>query len=293
MKKRRTEVELSIIIVTYNNEAELPVCLDAIYQHNFAKIKSREWEVMVIDNASTDGTVAYLTQRKGLTLILEKENLGFAKANNIAAKRAAGSFVLFLNPDTKLQADAISFPLGYLKSHSDVGAVSGKLVLADGKVDLTCHRGSPTPWNAFCYFSGLGRIFSQSRLFSGYTLGYLDWDSPHEVDAINGAYFMLPRNLGEKLGWFDENFFWKGEDLDLCFRIKNLGFKVMYLPQVSIWHFKGSSKGHVVGTRTLAARFEVMRRFYDKHYQDRYPRFVRTVVFLGIRLREALVRFGL
>lgn len=295
MKKRPKKVELSIIILCYNNEKEIVECLDSVYKYNGPKISGSLWELLVVDNASVDETVKVVRKKyyPKIKIIRNRKNIGFARANNVAAKLSRGQSVLFLNPDTLLEEKSIVFPLEYLKSHSDVGAVTAKLVLGNGQLDATCHRGFPTPWNAFCYFSGLTKIFPKSKLFAGYILGHLDLEATHEVDAINGAYFMIPAHLGQKLGWFDEEFFWKGEDLDFSFRINELGFKIMYLPQVTVWHFKGSSQGHLPGSNTLDARFDVMQLFYDKHYQDKYPSYIRLLVRLGISLRKFLVYFGI
>ncbi len=288
MKKQPGKIELSIIILTFNNETDLPVCLNSIYESGFLK----NWEVIVIDNNSEDKTVSNLKDNlkkyENLTIIENKENLGFGPANNLAAKKANGDYVLFLNPDTKLEKDAIGGPLNYLKEHIGVGAVSAKLVLGNGKIDLTCHRGEPTPWNSFCYFSGLSKLFPKSATFSGYYLGNLDLTKESEVESINGAYFMLPKEVGTKLSWFDEDFYWKGEDLDLSYRIKELGLKIVYLPEFVVHHYKGSSKGHKRGSKTLESRFEVMRLFYDKHYKNKYPSWMRNFVLAGIKARYLL-----
>ncbi|MCL4389942.1 MAG: glycosyltransferase family 2 protein [Patescibacteria group bacterium] len=282
MKKR-----LSVIILNFNTRELLRGCLASLPTNS-------DYEIVVVDNASTDGSMAMVKAGFPMvTLIANKINLGFGPANNAAAKKAKGDYVVFLNADMKLEKETLSFPLDYISSHPDVGAVTAKTVLGDGSLDATCHRGFPTPWSAFCYFSGLAKIFPHSRLFAGYTMGYLDPDTAHEVEAINGAYFMMPRILGNRLDWFDKDFFWKGEDLDLCYRIRQAGYKIMYLPQVKIWHFKGSSGGHRPGSKTLKARFEVMRIFYRKHYTNKYPHWVKTLVFLGIDLREFLANLSL
>ena len=289
MNKQQKEIELSIIILTYDSESQLPLCLDSIYKYNHEKLFTGDWELIVIDNNSSDQTVPdlkkSLPQYPNLTLIENRENLGFGPANNLAAKKAGGKFVLFLNPDTELERNSVILPLQYLQGGINVGAVSPKLVLGNGQIDMTCHRGFPTPWNSFCYFSGLSKLFPQSKLFSGYTLGNLNFDKPHDVDAISGAYFLMPKSLGQQLKFFDPAFFWKGEDLDFCYRIKEKGYKIMYLPQASVHHYKGSSHGHKRGSKTLQARFEVMRLFYDKHYQNKYPFWMRSLVLAGVKLR--------
>ncbi len=297
MKKLQNNPELSIIILTYNSQKELPVLLDSIYLFDQEKFSAHQWEIIIVDNNSSDGTVTWLKENKdkypNLVLIENKGNLGFGPGNNVGARKSNGQYVLFLNPDMKVEKESISTPLDFLKLHSEVGAVTAKTILGNGSLDSTCHRGFPTPWNAFCYFSGLTRLFPKSKLFAGYTLGDLDLDVPHQVEAINGAYFMLPRKLGNELEWFDEDYFWKGEDLDLCYRMKQKGYQIWYLPQVKVWHYKGSSKGHQRGSKSLNARFEVMRLFYEKHYKDKYPGWVRHLVLAGIQLRYFLANLGI
>lgn len=287
--KKQQEAELSIIILTYNVQNVIIPCLDSVFGY-----LRPGWEVIVVDNASSDKTINTIKGKKypGIKIIENQKNLGFSSGNNIVAKKVFSEFVLFLNPDTVVEKDSISFPLEYLKKHPEVGAASVKVVLGNGELDDSCHRGFPTPWNAFCYFSGLSKVFPKTKLFSGYTLGYMDLNQPHEVDSINGAFWMMKRELGNKLGWFDEDFFWKGEDLDFCFRIKKEGYKIMYLPQEKITHYKGSSKGHQKGSKTYEARFDVMRLFYQKHYKDRYPKLVKELVFLGIDARKFLSSLG-
>lgn len=292
MNKPQKTVDLSIIILTYNSQDEIIACLDSIYKYSLSKLQQGEWEIIVIDNNSTDHTIGNIESNwakyRKLTLIKNKDNIGFGPANNLAAQSAQGKYILFLNPDTIVEENSLSLPLQYAKSDPKVGAVSAKLVLGNGQIDMTCHRGFPTPWNALCHFSGLSRIFPTTKLFAGYSLGYLDLNQAHEVDAINGAYFMMPTELGRKLKFFDPDFFWKGEDLDLSYRIKENGYKIMYLPQAVVHHYKGSSQGHKRGSKTLTARFDVMRLFYDKHYKNKYPFWMRALVLLGIELRYIL-----
>lgn len=287
---KKLQKSLSIIILTYNVEQVIKACLDSV----FACLKN-DWEVIVIDNNSTDKTVEILKsfQYDSFKIIENKENSGFAGGNNIAVQQASGKYVLFLNPDTVVDKNPIGFCLEYLKNHPDVGAATVKVLLGNGKLDYSCHRGFPTPWNAFCFFSGITKIFPEVKLFSGYTLGYKNLEEIHEVDAINGAFFMLPRDLGNRLNWFDTDFFWNGEDLDLCFRIKEAGYKVMYLPEEKIMHYKGASGGHLRGSKSFYSRFDVMKLFYDKHYKNKYPKLIRLLVFWGINARKAMAHFGL
>lgn len=284
-----TGVELSIVIVTYNNEKEILPCLKSLYAFNADPLDRGRWEVLLIDNASTDNTVNVLKENqplfKNLTILDSGDNLGFGQANNTAVKKASGKFVLLLNPDTIVEKESLSRPLEIISADEKIGAVGVKTVLGNGSLDYSCHRGFPSPWRAFCYFFGLTNLFPHHPWFSGYTLGFLDANTSHFVDAINGAFFLTTKKLGDQLGWFDRDYFWNGEDLDLCYRIRETGKQVYYCADAKIIHYKGSSGGHKRGSKTFFARFEVMKIFYRKHYQNRYPFWMTWLVMGGINLR--------
>ena len=200
---------------------------------------------------------------------------------------------MFLNPDTIVYPETLREMLEFMEKHPEVGASSCKLINKDGEMDFNCHRGFPTPWNAFCYFSGLQKMFPKSRLFAGYTQGWKDFNGKHEVDAIEGAFMLVPRAVGEKIKWFDEDYFFYGEDLQFCYDIKTQGMKIYYIGNVEIMHIGGASSG-IKKTQTVtnsnidakrkiqAARFDAMRIFYKKNYKNKYPALLQTIIFKGI-----------
>jgi GT2 family glycosyltransferase len=285
----KKNLELSIVLVTYNNEKEVLACLNSLYTFNRNQFASGNWEIVLIDNASTDGTVALLTKHmsefENLFFLKSKANLGFGQANNLAVKSAKGKYILLLNSDTIVEKESLSRPLEIIKSHPEYGAVGVKMLLGNGTLDYSCHRGFPTPWRAFCFFSGLTSLFPHHPWFAGYTLGFLDTNLSHPVDAINGAFLMISKDLGDELGWFDKDYFWNGEDLDFCYRIKQTGKEIFYSADTKIIHYKGSSGGHKRGSKTFYARFEVMKIFYRKHYKQLYPWWMEWLVVGGINLR--------
>jgi hypothetical protein len=255
-------------------------------------------------HGSTFSSARHVSRRQKMVepsqmcLIISEKNRGFSAGNNLAIQSIKAPYTLFLNPDTIVPKGTISYVLDYLRKHSQVGAATCKVVLHSGKLDDGCQRGFPTPWNSFCYFSGLSRLFSHSKLFTGYSQGYKNFDSIHEIDSLTGAFMMLSTRVGAKLGWWDEDYFWNGEDLDFCYRIKQAGYKVMYLPKVSITHFKGASGGYKsssfgnqtvsreVKLRTAKASTEAMRIFYQKHYIDKYPKVISWFTLGAIKLME-------
>ncbi|MBI2613608.1 MAG: glycosyltransferase family 2 protein [Candidatus Levybacteria bacterium] len=295
-------LDLSIIIVNYNTKEFLKKSLDSILSSIDGKLN---YEIIVVDNASTDGSPSVILNLKSkilnLKTILNKENLGFSRANNIGIKASKASrYVLFLNPDTIMQKNTVEDMLKFMDSNKSAGAATCKLVMLNGEIDDASHRGFPTPWNAFSHFSGLAKIFPKSKLFSGYNLGWMDMNSIHEIDALAGAFMLVRREAGEKAKWWDEDYFFYGEDIDFCYMLKQKGWKIYYVPTVFVTHYKGVSGGikdvseeittasEETKKRATKWRFNAMRIFYKKHYEKKYPWIVNQLVNLGISIRENL-----
>jgi len=295
------KIDLSIIIVSYNTKDFLKKCIESIQDGIGSKLK---YEIIVVDNASSDGTVEEIKSfdklRTRFKFIANDKNLGFSKANNIGVKHATGEYLLFLNPDTIINPETLETMIDFMDKNKDAGAATCKVVLPNGEIDDSSHRGFPTPWNAFCYFSGIYKIFPKSRFFSGYTLGFMDLSKTHEIDSGAGSFLLVRREAGEDIGWWDEDYFFYGEDLDFCYKLKQKKWKVYYVPTVFILHHKGVSGGIKeiskeittadAKTKKLATkeRFSAMRIFYKKHYQEKYPKFITWFIFGAINLKERL-----
>lgn len=287
-------VSLSVIIVSFNSAKFIADCLNSVLsQFN----KSFEMQIIVVDNASTDKTLSIVKNKfPRVNIIRNMKNLGFAKANNRGISLATGKYVLFLNPDTVVGRGSFQYLLSYLEANPQTAVATCRLELPNGSLDDASHRGFPTPWNAFCHFLGLGKIWPQSLFFNGYHLGYRQMETIHEIDSCVGAFMLVKRKIGDKLNWLDEDYFWYGEDLDFCYRVKEAGFKIVYIPEVKTIHYKGVSSGLKRHSRDLSSaddkirylatksRFEVMRTFYRKHYLKRYPFFITmlTLKFIDI-----------
>ena len=295
------KVALSIIILNYNTKKITLEAVKSIEKSYPKETQSGEYEVIVADNASPDGSLSFLSEYKKQTKIKSfevydnKKNLGFAAGNNKAVPFALGRYILFLNPDTLMQPVTLPYMIKFLDSHPRAGAASCKIISPQGKLDHNCLRGFPTPWNAFCHFSGLGKIFPKIPLFAGYMqTGWRNIDKLQEADAIEGAFIMLPRSVGEEIGWWDEDYFFYGEDLQLCFDIRRAGYKIYYVPQVSIIHYSGVSSGikkesqeittadREIKMKVQGWRFDAMRIFYKKNYSRKYPKIFNRLVYNGI-----------
>jgi len=309
-------MDLSIVILNYNTRDLLRQCLRSLRKALAPQVgKERPasaggftHEVFVVDNASSDGSAEMVSEFfPWVRLIPSPCNLGFSAGNNLAVPQTRGRYVLFLNPDTVVPEETLAEMLRFMDARPEAGAATCYIELSTGEMDLNCHRGFPTPWAAFCHFSKLERIFPKSRIFSRYHRGWERLDTSHEIDACEGAFMMVRREAAEAVrvpscgqGWWDEDFFFYGEDLDFCYRLKQAGWKVFYHPEVKIIHYAGaasgikdSSKDVATATweskaRVLKASTAAMRIFYQKHYRQKYPRPLTWTVLLGIWLLSQL-----
>jgi len=292
------EPDLSIIIVNYNTKALLADCLASVFA---AAAPKNGLEVIVVDNASSDGSQAMVAgQFKQVKLVRNKANLGFARANNEGYKVARGKYLLFLNSDTVVKRYSLVKPLKFLKNHPKVGAVTIKLILGDGTLDIDNHRGFPTPWASFTHFSGLSRLFPHSIIANPYHLGLKKLNRIHAIPVAAGSFLLLPAKLFDQIGRWDESYFFYGEDIDLCYRINEAGYKIIYYPKVSTLHLKGASSGlrretaaiakpdRATRIRVARASVEAMKIFYAKFYAQKYPRLITWFVLSAITLKSWL-----
>ena len=288
-----SRMTISVIILSYNVKKLLKNAIDAVY-HTY---KEAGLQVIVVDNASSDGSASFIKKTFfKVNLIASKTNTGFAKGNNLARTITKGNVVLFLNSDTEVKDNTIQKCLEVLTSHPELGAITCKVMLPNGKIDYSCHRGLPTVWNTFSYWSGLSRLFPKSVMFSGYTAGHLNINESHYVDCISGTFLMIKKSVLDKINWWDTDYFWNGEDIELCYRIKSAGYKIWYESSVTTTHFKGSSSG-LWSTSAVSVTKEnkklfaksaasAMRIFVNKHSKELGPRPVMLIVKFGIWLLE-------
>lgn len=280
--------DLSIIILSYNTKDLLINCLNSLKKLN----NEVNFEIIVVDNNSTDGSKKYLDDQNDIKFIENNSNLGFAAGNNSARNKCLGKYILFLNSDTEVYKNTLKESLNFIINNPKVGVVTCKMVLPNGRLDPDSKRSFPTPWVALTHFSGLDKLFPTSRIFAKYWYGYEPNDKVMDIDVAQGAFFLTRKSVLDDIGWFDEDYFLDGEDIDLSWRIKEKGYRIVYFPQVSILHVKGASKGKRVGhnkvlttidrKRFVATGVESMRLFYVKHLQEKYPYVVSLMVFAGI-----------
>ena len=275
-------MKLTVVIVNYNVKYYLEQCLLSLYR----AVENIPTEVIVVDNASTDGSPEYIAERfPQLTYIYNKRNVGFACANNQAMEKARGEYVLLLNPDTLLPETNIAEVLEFMDTHPDAGACGVKMLAPDGHFLPESKRGYPSPATSFWKLTGMHRIFPDNPRFDGYYLSRLDENAVHSVPVLAGAYMMLRRKALNSSGLLDEDFFMYGEDIDLSCRITEAGYKNYYLPY-PILHYKGESTSKE-SYRYVRVFYGAMDIFFCKH-GTHYPLLYRWMVRAGIKLQTWL-----
>ncbi len=301
-------IDLAIVIVNYNTRDYLRNCLASIY----AGRGSFSYEVCVVDNASDDGSAELVaTEFPQAQLIQSEFNGGFAYANNLGLRRygfrdleagagpppesvaspgshGSAQYVLLLNPDTVVPADAIQAMLAFLEQNPEVGIVGPKLILESGELDLACRRSFPTPEVSFYRMTGLSRLFPHHSRFGKYNLTYLDPDETAEVDAVVGACMLLRGEAIQDAGLLDETFFMYGEDLDWAYRIAQAGWKVYYYPAATVLHVKRAASRN--SAKAQQEFYRAMQIFYEKHYAADTSWWLDKLVVGGIGLKASSIR---
>jgi GT2 family glycosyltransferase len=281
-------LQLSVIIVNYNVRFFLEQCLYAVQK----AIRGIEAEVIVVDNNSADGSMAYLQPLfPGTRFIINTANLGFAKANNQALAQCSGEHVLFLNPDTLIPESCLHLCLAYLSAHPRAGALGLRMLDGKGRFLAESKRSFPSPLASFYKLTGLAALFPRSARFNEYALGELDENQDHEVPVLAGAFTLVEKALLDELKGFDESYFMYGEDIDLSFRIRAAGRQNHYFAGTSIIHFKGESsrRGSLAYVRFF---YGAMMVFVQGHYPAGTAKWFSYFIRLAIALRATIAAIG-
>ena len=231
--------QVSIIVVSYNTREMTLDCLRSVY----AETKSTDFELIVVDNQSSDGSAdAIASEFPEARLIRSEDNLGFAMANNVAAREAKGHYLLLLNPDTVILNQAIEKLMDFAGENPAAKIWGGRTVFADGSLNPASCWGKMTPWNLFCNAIGLSKLFPNSEHFNAEAYGNWQRDQVRQVDIVTGCFFLIERELWEQLEGFNPLFFMYGEEADLCLRARELGARPMITPEATLIHFGGASE---------------------------------------------------
>ena len=245
-------MKLSVVIVNYNVRLLLEECIKSVEN----ALDGIEGDIFVIDNNSSDGSVEYIRERfPKVHIIANKENLGFARANNQAIRMTDAEYILLLNPDTVVYENTLRGCLDFMDANPEAGGVGVRMLTREGKVAPESRRAVPTPWVAFLKMLGFTRR---------YYMSHLPWDKPGRIEVVSGAFCMLRHKALDQIGLLDEDFFMYGEDIDLSYRLLKGGWQNWYLPY-DIIHYKGEST-QKSSFRYVHVFYQAMLIFFRKHY---------------------------
>ncbi len=277
-------MKLSIVIVNYNVSCFLEQALNSVYK----ALRHVEGEVFVVDNNSADNSLAMLAAKfPQVKVIANKENVGFAKANNQAIRISTGEYVLLLNPDTVVEEETFEKCLRFMDATPDAGGLGVKMVNGKGEFLPESKRGIPLPAVAFYKLFGLSKLFPNSKRFGTYHLSYLSDDEIHSVEVLAGAFMLMRRSVLDKVGLLDEDYFMYGEDIDLSYRILLGGYKNYYFPETRIIHYKGEST-KTGSLNYVHVFYKAMQIFARKHFSQKNARLFNFLIDCAIWFRASL-----
>lgn len=277
-------MDLSVVIVNYQTFDLTKNTINSILDYDYPF----SLEIFVVDNASGDDSLSRLQDyfKDKVKFIASKENNGFAAGNNQALRQAKGKYQLLLNSDTIVWEHTLENIYNFMEENSDVGACGCQVLLENGELDKACKRSFPNVKNSFFR---LFHIPTNSK-DNNYNLTDLSDDEVYEIDCLTGAFMFIRKEALNQVGLLDETFFMYGEDIDLCYRIKNGGWKIIYYGNSKITHLKGASSKKQK-SKLIYEFYRAMYIYYKKHHAHESLFIVNWVVYLGIALLCCLKLF--
>lgn len=248
--------KISVIIVNY--------CTESLIEKNVSNLLDiyENCEIIFVDNNSPDGSADLVQEKFGNNLkvtLIRTQNNGLAAGYNLGLEKATGDYILYLGTDTFPTREVLNELVEYMDKNPQVGVATAKLYTRDGVVDLDAHRGFPTPMVAITHLMFLDKLFPKSRFFNGYSMGYKDFNTVHEIDVCISHFMFVRPEAHKKIGNWDSNYWLYGEDIDFCYRVKQAGFKIMYMGTMPVLHYKGAA----VGRDTSKDIDSVMNKDFD------------------------------
>ena len=273
-------LDVSIIIVNWNARKPLHDCLKSIYENG----DEVDYEIIVVDNASTDGSVEMVKKAwPDVNLIENSENIGFARANNIGIRQSTGPYVCLINPDVIALKDCIRNLVEFMDQNLHVGMAGPRILNPDRTLQCSC-RHFPTIWNNVCQAIGLNYLFPKSALFSEPIMKYWTHDKERKVDVLSGCFWIVRRKAMDEVGLLDEDFFIYGEDIDWCKRFHKAGWDVTFYPGVEAIHYGGASSANA------PIKFYLEMEKADLHYWKKHHGKLGAAVYTMILLLRHTLR---
>ena len=276
------KILLSICIVSYQARDYLRDCLLSIREYP----PDGAYEIIIVDNGSTDGTISMLREEFPETVVIKnQDNEGFTAPMNQALHRGQGNYLLQLNPDTLVHPGAFNELIQFLKTHPDVGICGPKVLNTDGSLQSPCRRGESRPWAVISYFLRLPALFPHSKFFGGYLMNYMDEDETHAIAGVAGSCMMIRKEVITGIGYLDEQFFAYQEDADYCLRARKAGWKIFYVPSALITHYGGQGGSRVQPYRSIIEWHRSYWLFYRKNYAEDYFFILNWLYYLAMLLK--------
>jgi GT2 family glycosyltransferase len=251
--------DVSIVIVTWNGKKYALECLDSL------RLVRLKLEVIVVDNASTDGTPDAIRETyPEVQLIQNRENLGFAKANNIGMAEATSDILCLVNSDVVVPPGCLEKMVEFMRANPSVGVLGPKMLSPTGGVGQSVNQ-FPTVWNYLCFALGLHFLMPNSKVFGGYVLAGYPYDKTEDVEVLTGWFWMIPRAALEQIGGLDERFFMYGEDLDWCYRFHQAGWRLVFFAEAEALHYGAASSGQAP-SRFYVEMIKANLQYFRKHY---------------------------
>lgn len=283
-------MDISFNIVTYNSFGPLKICLDSLIS---SLGSSLDYEITIIDNGSEDKTVEFIEENyPDIVLIKNNRNFGYTKAMNQGLRISKGKYSVQLNPDVSVPHNTFQQLSDWLDDHPDVGICIPKVLNQDGSFQRQCRRGFARPLEVVSYFLKLDKLFPNNKKLGNYVKTYLPEDEIVEVDAVSGSCMMIRKEVIEEIGYLDERFFAYQEDTDFCFRAKNAGWKVYYLPIATVTHLGGRGGSRSNPFRGIFEWHKSYYLYYNKNLAKDYFFLVNWFMYLMVGLKLAFSLIG-
>jgi hypothetical protein len=276
-------MDISVVIVGWNAKHYLELCLNSLAEAP----PSRSTEVIVVDNASSDGSSEMIKAKfPNVTVIRSEENLGFSRGNNLGIQQCQGRYIALVNPDVIVFPGCLDALANFLDQNPKVGNVGPRVLNPDMTLQSTCRR-APTLWNNACMATGLAARFKGSRWFAGEHMFYFSHDRTLPVDVLVGCFSMIRRDTFDEVGLLDENLFMYGDDVDWCRRCRNAGWQVVFYPGAQAIHDKGKT------TAAYPVRFAVAQQKSVLYYWRKHHGFWGETGIRAITFWRHLIRYSL
>ncbi len=279
-----SSLDLSISIVSLNTCDMLRDCLTSL----FANAGPVSFEVVVVDNNSSDATLAMLQGEFPQVKVIElPRNEGYTRPMNLGLQAGQGRFLMQLNPDTLVQPGMLESLLEFMETHPSAGICTPRVLNRDGTLQMQCRRSAARPWDVITYFTRLYRLFPRSRLFGGYLMTYLDEDAAAAVEAVSGSCMLIRQAVVEQIGYLDEAYFAYQEDADFCFRARAAGWEIYYVPSACVIHYGGKGGSVVQPYQAILQWHRSYYLYYRKNLARDYFFLVNWLIYLGVGVKLA------